>query len=225
MSFFFVAMCRRSIDGSQVGSIAIRHAASPQLKELEGGPGGWALGSLAPSCLPDQIKQAKRSLLNPQGQPPPLTSSPAGMSTAAKAVDSTWAFGTGPYITCCTRGAVKGDDRPLTRAYGGCSWSATRTNSVSLRKMSVLQNFMHVEIHLSTQRHHRRTMVRHDEETRVRVLKIFRPAGARSAAPIRAVPSPSLRGRRRSWRRPTRDGRRRSAMARCICCATRRYAG
>jgi hypothetical protein len=53
-----------------------------------GGLGGWALGSLAPSYAPDQIKQAKRSLLNPQGQPPPLTSSPRSGATATKAVNS-----------------------------------------------------------------------------------------------------------------------------------------
>src|ERR1019366_5232158 len=53
-----------------------------------GGLGGWALGSLAPSYAPDQIKQAKRSLLKPQAQPPPLTSSPRSGATATKAVNS-----------------------------------------------------------------------------------------------------------------------------------------
>ena len=40
------------------------------------GSGGRALGSLAPSRRPGVARQATRSLLDPQGQPPPLTAHP-----------------------------------------------------------------------------------------------------------------------------------------------------
>src|ERR1700683_183722 len=84
--------------------------------------GGWALGSLAPSYQPDQIKQAKRSLLNLQGQPPPLTTIPP-LDRQAVAAGSFWAFGTGKKNRCGSGGAVKGNEHPLTWVFLGSPWS------------------------------------------------------------------------------------------------------